>query len=308
MKIEDDGCVHSTFLIQGTPTGRLASNKPNVQNIPRDKDLRSTFMARPGYRLLEVDLNQAELRSLACTSGDKYLVDLYNASEEEGRSLHDEMAEFLAERAGDNYDRNNLDLYDGDRKRMRAKAVNFGIPYGREAGSLAEEFSVPTVEAQSWITGWFAKAKGAHDFLMACRRAAMHGKPITTCFGYVKRHRLVTRENIHDLMNQASNFPHQNIASSINAHGAFTVELPEEMYFASKGIELSVNYDTHLVNLVHDCCVFEVPDDDATVKEVSRIVRQAMVEVPPQWGLTRVPFIADSKIGYLWGRLEKEKL
>src|SRR3990172_7135116 len=156
-KIEGDGCVHSTFLIQGTPTGRTASRGPNIQNIPRDKDLRSTFMARPGYRLLEVDLNQAELRSLACTSGDKYLVELYNAAEEEERSLHDEMAEFLALRSGDQYNRDNLYLYDGDRKRMRAKAVNFGIPYIQEAGSLGEEFAVPTSEAQEWIDGWFSK-------------------------------------------------------------------------------------------------------------------------------------------------------
>ncbi|KKL05870.1 hypothetical protein LCGC14_2601710, partial [marine sediment metagenome] len=115
--VDTDGRVHATFKIHGTRTGRLSSAGPNLQNIPRESLLRGMFVARPGYKLIEVDLNQAELRSLACLSNDKALIDIYTST---NRSIHDELAIYLFGKDFDHEDK------------MKAKMVNFGIVYGRE--------------------------------------------------------------------------------------------------------------------------------------------------------------------------------
>src|ERR1700740_571666 len=86
--MEADGKGHSAFLIHGQDTGRLSSRSPNVQNNPRAPIIRGQFIAGPGRILIEPDLNQAELRSLACMSGDKELIRIYTTS---GLSLHEEV-------------------------------------------------------------------------------------------------------------------------------------------------------------------------------------------------------------------------
>ncbi len=83
--------IHATYLIHGTRTGRLAARDPNLQNPPRDPQIRGTFVAAPGFELVEVDLKQAELCSLAALSGDPDLLHIYNT----GGDLHNDLARSL---------------------------------------------------------------------------------------------------------------------------------------------------------------------------------------------------------------------
>ena len=279
---QDNGRIYATFMLHGTATGRLASKGPNMQNIPRDKEVRKMFIAGADRVLLECDEDQAELRALAECSGDAYLCDLYNS---EHRSLHDEMSEFLFG-AGFN-----------EEQRMRAKAVNFGIPYGREAGSIAEEFNVSSGEAQEWINSWFKRAPQAHEFIKRCRRSVLKGQTLITPFGNKKRHGLVTYQNLRELMNQASNFPEQNIASNLNLHAAGSLRK-----------YLDRNHpDSDIVNLVHDSTVIECPADPEVIRDVLAEAFRTFPEVARAWKLTRVPFIADAKVGSSWGTTVKIK-
>ena len=290
-QVEDDGRVHSTFLLHGTQTGRLASRDPNLQNTPRLPELKGMYDAAAGYILLETDENQAELRSLAEVSGDSYLISLYNSEE---RSLHDEMCEFLF-----GSQESHESEWEWEEHRMRAKAVNFGIPYGREAFSLAEEFQVTRVTAQSWVDGWFKRAPEAKKFIDRCRAAPLYGQTIQTPFGNRKRHGLVTRENLHDLQNEASNFPHQNIASNINLHAAMRI-IPEveRLTWGAGG----------LVNLVHDSSIWELPNDPHIVRQIAEAALDIYPAAARSWGFTKVPFKADAKVGKKWGSGTKLKI
>jgi len=276
--IQDDGRVHATFKLHGTRTGRLSSSDPNMQNIPRKPEIRGTFVAPKGKKLLEIDLNQAELRSLAALSGDTFLCEIYNGT---NRSLHKEYAVY---RFGENYDHEQY---------MRAKAVNFGIVYGRQAPSLAEEFRITEREAQKDIDDWFRRAPQAHEFILKCRRAAMRGVPITTCFGRRKHFPLVTRNNIRDLMNEAANFPHQSIASDITFHAAL------------RTYKKLRSWGVLIVDLVHDSILLEVPDDMPLICRVCRLVMRELRQVPRDWGITAVPFTSDAKLGDRWGHLKE---
>lgn len=307
--IDKDGAVHCTFALHGTKTGRLASSKPNLQNVPRNPRIRGQYISREGRRFVEPDLNQAELRVLACLSGDKVLCHIY---ENAGMSLHDEvradiwgypkdyspskLAEQLAKfglTPETRYGAKGEDRIIEEQK-MRAKAVNFGIIYGRTAPGIAEEFRIQAKEAQGWIDAWFKKFPDAKKFLDQCRSCPENMKVLVTPFGRKRRFGVVGRERLDAMMNEASNFPPQSIASDITIHAGIEMEY-----------ELKEKYDANVVNTVHDSILVDVPDDDVIAHNVVNALCNRLELVPTKWGFTRIPFVAEAKMGHRWGSLSK---
>ena len=84
-----DGRVSGSYLLHGTETGRLSSQNPNMQNIPRVKDVKDIFCAAPGYKLVQLDYSQAELRVLGVLSNDDFLIQSYV----EDKDLHANVAQ-----------------------------------------------------------------------------------------------------------------------------------------------------------------------------------------------------------------------
>src|SRR5690606_34381067 len=134
-----------------TATGRLSSKEPNVQNIPAAfgvGNIRSAFIPPKGYILLDSDYEGAELRWLACLSECPVLLKVFL----DGINMHDQTSEGIW---GPNFTA---------QQRMRAKAVNFGIPYGREAPSFVDEFNISLQEAQQMVQGWMNTYYGAAKY------------------------------------------------------------------------------------------------------------------------------------------------
>lgn len=310
--IDLDSAVHTSYLLHGTRTGRLASKEPNLQNVPRNPRIRGQYVARPGRRFIEPDLNQAELRALACFSNDAVLCNIYETA---GMSLHDELRADIwgyAKDWGADDTRRYLVKFGlteesrftekgedriVEEQKMRAKAVNFGIVYGREAFSLAEEFQIDPKEAQEWINAWFKKFPGAHEFLKQCRAVPEKGQVIVNNFGFKRRFGVVSAERLKGMQNEASNFPCQSCASHITLHSGMEVI-----------DRLEDDFDSYICNLVHDSILIDIPDDDTIATQVGRIVIDKMEEVPTKWGFTRIPFVAEAKMGYRWGELSKYKV
>lgn len=291
-QVSSDGRVHSTYLIHGTATGRLSSRGPNMQNQPRDPRIRGQFKAADGHKLCEMDLDQAELRCLAALSGDANLCHIY---ETEGLSLHKVVSvELWGEDWTERYkiDTPGIAEYDQAKEEyMRTKALNFGIVYGREAGSIAQEFGITIEEAQFMIDGWAKQFPNAWRFISKCRLAPIKGQNLVTPFGRRKRAGVIAREKIRDLQNEASNFPHQSIASDITLMAAVKVR----PWLKERGIKI--------VNLVHDAIITEYPDDEGLFIEMANHVTSVMEQIPRDWGIDRIPFSADAKTGLRWGDL-----
>jgi len=284
-KLDDESRLHTTFKLHGTTTGRLSSNKPNIQNIPRDKLLRGMFAAPDGRMLLEVDLAQAELRMLACLSGDQVMIDIFNS----GISLHDEVAMYLF---GKDF---------GKEQKMIAKNINFGIVYGISAAGLKEQVEiggamlgatmrVTIQEAQAWIDGWYARFPDAANFINRCRQAPILGQTLVSAFGRKRRFSMSNRESIHNAQNEAANFPEQSAAHDVTLLSGIQL-----------GPELADDYDGYIVNEVHDCLITEIPNNMAYIAPAALHIIKTMEEIPRKWGLTEVPFKAEAEVGKNWG-------
>lgn len=273
-----DGRVRSNFSLHITATGRLSSKEPNVQNLPNAfgvGNIRKAIIPPKGYIVMDSDYSGAELRWLACLSGCPVLLDIFKS----GKNLHNETAKALF---GENYT---------PQHKMRAKAVNFGIPYGREAQSFVDEFGMTHEEAQAMIDGWLNTYYGAKEFLMYCAAAVTKGYYLGTPFGRRRRFGLVTPESLHTLQNEARNFPIQSSSSDTTLWAAMELE------------PLAKEYGAQIINLVHDSILFYVPDDPDIILEFGYKVNQHMINVPKRLFGYEVPFASDTDIGFTWGEL-----
>jgi DNA polymerase-1 len=268
-------CIHTTFQQHVTTTGRLSSREPNIQNIPRNYLYRRMYRARPGYILLEGDYNTAELRMLAALSGDKFLTGVFL---DDKRNLHDEVTTAMY---GSPFTED---------QRIRGKAINFGIPYGRKAFSIGEEFDISTSEAQRLIEVWFARSPEAAAFLRAQRVACMHNRTLVTIFGRKRRPGIVTKERLDGLMNEYANFHMQSPVADFTNHS---------------GIEINPRiqrYGAHILNLVHDSILTEVPNNPECIRACALIMKEVMEDVPTRWIKTPITFKADFMTGTHWGK------
>jgi DNA polymerase I len=282
--MEADGRVHPTLLLHGTRTGRLAHKI--IANIPRDRRIRGMYCAAQGYILVKCDEDQAELRALAALSGDPELCAIYRSNK---RKLHVEVSDDIWGTGGDKDGVRGPTVSWGLEEYMRAKALNFGIIYGRQAESIAVEFGIQVKEAQRYIDYWRKKFPVAWAFLEKCRQAVFRGQTLVTPFGNKKRHWIITKENLHGLQNEACNFPFQNVASNIALDAAIHA-----------GPQLR-ELDAWTVLLVHDELLIECPDNLSTINQVQEIVLKEIEAAPRRWGITRIPFKGDISIGHRWG-------
>jgi DNA polymerase-1 len=143
------GRVHTNYGQTVAATGRLASNNPNLQNIPirtpRGKEIRKAFIPRnEEYTLLSADYSQVELRIIASLSNDATMCEAFL----HGEDIHKATA---AKVFGVPLEEVTKDM------RSKAKAVNFGIIYGQGAFGLAQNLGIPRGEAKSIIDAYFSQ-------------------------------------------------------------------------------------------------------------------------------------------------------
>ena len=152
-----DGRIHSSLQQMVTATGRLASQNPNLQNIPvrteAGKLIRRAFTARSEeYSILSADYSQVELRLMAALSGDPGMISAFT----EGRDIH---AETAAKLYGIPREEVTADM------RRAAKTVNFGIIYGISAFGLSQRLDCPRGEAAALIESYFTQFPGVKSYM-----------------------------------------------------------------------------------------------------------------------------------------------
>src|SRR5512134_3264262 len=168
------GRVHTTYSQATAVTGRLASNEPNLQNIPirtpQGRRIREAFVAPPGCRIMSADYSQIELRIMAHLSGDKGLCHAFA----HGHDVHQATAADVFGVA--------LDKVSKDERRT-AKVINFGLIYGMSAFGLAQNLGVERATAQAYIESYFTRYPGVKKFMDDTREKARSLGYVETVFG-----------------------------------------------------------------------------------------------------------------------------
>jgi DNA polymerase-1 len=259
----EDGRLHTNFNQAVASTGRLSTSSPNLQSIPirteLGREIRSAFVAEPGFRLLSADYSQVELRILAHVSGEPKLREAFAA----GEDIHAATAaEVLGkERAELTKDERNV-----------AKMVNFGIIYGISAFGLSENLDIPREDAQTYIDTYLARFPQVQDFIQRTIEQAEQDGYATTLFG---RRRLVPELKARNRQTRgfgerlAVNFVMQGTAADVikAAMVAIHRRLREEGRAA------------RLVLQVHDELLLEVPEVETSA--VRDLVREEMCGAYP---------------------------
>ncbi len=152
-----DGRIHTQFHQMLTATGRLASQDPNLQNIPvrteQGRLIRTAFVPASGeYTMLSADYSQIELRIMAAFSGDQAMCEAFR----EGRDIHTETAARVY-----GIPRDQVDAV----MRRAAKTVNFGIIYGISAFGLSQRLGCPRSEAATLIENYFIQFPVVKSFM-----------------------------------------------------------------------------------------------------------------------------------------------
>lgn len=172
--VRRDGRIHAHFNQTGAATGRLSSDRPNLQNIPvrseTGRTLRRAFVASPGAQFIVADYSQIELRILAHLSRDPGLLEAFAA----GEDIH---AATAARVFGSTTDLVTPDL------RRRAKAINFGLLYGMEAFGLADRLKISREEAREHMDTYFHQFPAVREYLRSVVREARKDGYTTTLFG-----------------------------------------------------------------------------------------------------------------------------
>ena len=276
--IGEDGRIHSTFNQTEARTGRLSSDNPNLQNIPirteLGSQLRAYFVAKPGCVLVDADYSQIELRILAHITGDEHMQQAFLNGEDIHRSTAAKIYGIPQEEVT-------------SRLRSSAKAINFGIMYGKGAYSLAKDIGVTVKEADAFLKNYlaaFPKVSGYMDKTIADAKACGY---VSTLFG----RRRALPELASSNFNVRSSGERMARNTPIQGTAADVIKLAMVRVWKRLRDE---KMESRLILTVHDELIVEAPQAEA--EKAAQILREEM-EGCVQYA---VPLSTDVHAGKNW--------
>lgn len=286
--LDEEGRLHAEFLQTGTTTGRMASQNPNLQNIPirseRGRAIRHSFIAPPGFTLLALDYSQVELRLAAILSGDPILCEIFAS----GRDVHTEVAARVFGVGADKVDRE---------MRRRAKVINFGILYGMGVNALKVQLGTTAAEAHQFSEDYFNTFVRLGQYLEEVRGFARKHGYTETLFG--RRREFSGIKSVLPYVRaqaerMAINAPIQGTEADVIKLAMVRID---EMLTAEGAQE-----DVYLLLQVHDELVYEIRE--TRIAELAPRIKEIMESVVSDTegiDIHGVPITVESKAGMNWG-------
>ncbi|WP_301668831.1 DNA polymerase I [Neisseria benedictiae] len=274
-----DGRVHTTYAQAVAITGRLASNNPNLQNIPirtaEGRRVRRAFTAPQGSVIVSADYSQIELRIMAHLSGDKTLI----AAFQNGEDVHRRTAAEVFGTAPENV---------SPEQRRYAKTINFGLIYGMGQYGLAKSLGIDNLSAKNFIDRYFARYPGVAEYMQRTKEQAAAQGYVETLFG--------RRLYLPDIRNKNANARAGAERAAINAPMQGTASDLIKRAMIDVRNWLSDGIGSKLVMQVHDELVLEVIETELDF--VKEKLPQIMAKV--DGGLLDVPLVAEVGVGENW--------
>ncbi|HYC39708.1 MAG TPA: DNA polymerase I [Chitinophagaceae bacterium] len=275
------GRVHTTYGQAVAVTGRLASNNPNLQNIPvrteRGKEIRKAFIPRDeSHVFLSADYSQIELRIVAAISGDKNMCDAFRSN----KDIHTATAARVY----------NVDESDVTREmRYKAKSVNFGIIYGQGAFGLADNLGISRTEARGIIDNYKKEFSGIQKYMDDTINFAREHGYVQTLMGRKRWLRDINSANF-----TVRGFAERNaINSPIQGTAADMIKMAmQRVYSAMRKRKMK----SRMILQVHDELVFDAVREEAA--ELQPLIIECMQSAMPL--PNGVPVIAECGAGENW--------
>jgi DNA polymerase-1 len=272
------GRVHTNYGQAIAVTGRLASNDPNLQNIPirsaEGRRIREAFIAPPGSVIVSADYSQIELRIMAHLSGDAAMLRAFAEGEDIHRATASEIFSVApAEVTGE--------------QRRYAKVINFGLIYGMSVFGLAGNLGVERAAAQMYMDRYFQRFSGVRQFMDDTRVQAKANGYVETAFG-----RRLWLPEIN-----SPNGPRRQGAerAAINAPMQGTAaDLIKLSMIAVQGWLEAERLQSLMVMQVHDELVLEVPQQEL------ELVREKLPQLMAGVAQLKVPLTAEVGVGPNW--------
>lgn len=259
--ITPESRIHTRFNQMAATTGRLSSDTPNLQNIPvrseTGRTIRRAFVPTPGWSFVVADYSQIELRVLAHTSGDPFLLEAF-------RSDTDVHLATAARVFGLEPDQVTPEM------RRRAKMINFGLLYGMEAFGLAERLGISKEEARQHIDAYFAQFPKVRQFMADVVSTARNTGYTTTLFG--RRRYLPELKSDNFRVRQMG----ERMALNAPVQGS-AADIIKRAMIALHAALSAARLETAMVLQVHDELVMESPPDE--IDEAGRLITEVMENV-----------------------------
>ena len=252
------GRIHSSFNQTITTTGRISSTEPNLQNIPVKtemvREIRKVFIAKDNCKLVDADYSQVELRVLAHMSDDEHMIDAF----QHNMDIHSKTASQIF----------GVDINDvTSLQRSEAKAINFGIVYGKTDFGLAQDLNIPVPKAKAYIESYFANYDKIKVFMdEAIKNATDKGYALTI----FNRRRYIPEINSSNFMvrNQGKRFA---MNAPIQGSAADIIKIAMVNVFTRLKDE---NLKSRLILQVHDELIVEALEEE--IDKVCSIVKEEM--------------------------------
>lgn len=268
------GRIHADFRQIGTPTGRLTTSSPSLQQIPHSVEYRQCFRAPDGRKLIVADYSQIEMRVIADIAKDEALLQAFD----QGADLHRSTASKMFGVPLDQVSK---------RQRESAKGLNYGFVYGMGAEGLSNRLEISLKEAEGLIEQYFAAYPGIARWLNQAADTAVRTRESRTITGRLWKFGLdpSVRSELGALKRVGKNAPIQGSASDI---------FKRAMTLLDRAL---LPYDARIVNSIHDELVIEC--DAAIAHEILPLVRDKMIEGCRAF-LQRVPIEVQAAVTDSW--------
>ena len=284
--IGDDGRMHPRYKPLHVVTGRLSSDQPNIQNVPRKKEFRNVFGGEGTW--IKADYSQIELRLAAWQAQERSMLAAYR----DGMDLHTLTAMMVL---GD----------DSDEARQVGKTLNFGLLYGAGPGTLQRiarvnyDVFLDLGEAKQYREDFFRAYPALESWHQTLRKGLEYTGIARSPLGrirYLPKAKIpwdvedMRGKKIHAIL-EGTNHPVQSMASDLLLMSLVRV--------APKVRPLGLQ----IVAEVHDEIDF-ISTDPSKTDKACEIIKATMEDVSwlGKFGINLgVPVVADIETGPYWG-------
>ncbi|MDO4530614.1 MAG: DNA polymerase I [Bacillota bacterium] len=271
--------IYSTFNQTITATGRISSTEPNLQNIPvrleLGRELRKVFIPESdAYCFLDADYSQIELRVLAHIAGDESLIEAFRSNQDIHRMTASQVFHVPFEEVT-------------SLQRSNAKAVNFGIIYGKGSFTLAQDLGITRKEAEDYISAYFARYPKIKGFMEDTIQNGAKNGYVSTLWN---RRRFMPELQSSNFIQRAAG---ERAAMNMPIQGSAADIIKLAMIKVHRALKEG-GYRSRLILQVHDELLIETHKDEK--EAVAKILKENM----EQAAALMVPLDVDVHEGASW--------